>query len=139
MVFRWLGAISLNLTDARDTNAIGILPIAGNQIGERKIMLDTRSRLTLRIPSGDIARWLPSGKHWVSGPRFRGYPRFGLVPTTVPQSLSNYQEWSRPSTFRGRDSPTNGSEISGTHLIIGKRRTICITARGRRYEVVIRG
>lgn len=145
--FSLFGAISRILPDAHDTNAIGILPIAGNQIGERKIQLDTRSRLTLRIPSGDIARWLPlSGKTLeVSGASLQvGVPEVrALVPTTAIRSrlatTKNGQEQARFEAEIRRQMEALGVSKDAI-LSIGKRRTIRVHSKEVvGYEVVIEG
>lgn len=145
--FSLFGAISRILPDAHETNAIGILPIAGSQIGQRKIQIDARSRLTLRIPSGDIARWLPlAGKTLgVAGASLQvGTPEIrALVPTTAVRSRL-------VTTKNGQDQARFESEIRRQMGVLGvsheavvsftKRRTIRIHSKEVvGYEVLIEG
>ncbi len=145
--FSLFGAISRILPDAHNTNTIGILPIAGSQIGNRKIQIDARSRLTLRIPSGDIARWLPlAGKTLdVSGvPLQVGVPEIrALIPTTTVRSrlvtTRNGQDQSRFETEIRRQLVAIGVDANAIVSII-KRHTIRIHAKEVvGYELVIGG
>lgn len=145
--FSLFGAISRILPDAHETNAIGILPISGNQIGDRKIQLDARSRLTLRIPSSDIARWLPlAGKTLgVAGASIQvGVPEIrALVPSVAVRSrlvtTKNGQDQSRFETEIRRQMEALGVSTDAI-LSITKRRTIRIHSKEVvGYEVVIEG
>lgn len=145
--FSLFGAISRIIPDAHDSNAIGILPIAGNQIGQRKIQIDARSRLTLRIPSSDIARWLPlAGKTLdVAGaPLQVGVPEVrALVPTTAVRSrlatTKNGQDQARFEAEIRRQMDALGVSKDAL-LSIGKRRTIRIHNKEVvGYEVIIEG
>jgi CRISPR-associated protein Cas6 len=145
--FSLFGAISRILPDAHDTNALGILPIAGNQIGQRKIQIDARSRLTLRVPVSDIAHWLPlAGKTLeVAGAMLQvGVPEIrALVPSTAVRCRL-------VTTKNGQDQPRFQAEIrrqmdamgvsKDAIVSITKRRTIRIYSKEVvGYEVVIEG
>ena len=145
--FALFGAVSRILPDAHEANGIGILPIYGGQIGGRKIRLDERSRLTLRIPAGDIARWLAlSGKSLdVAGEKLQvGVPEIrGLIPGTALRSrlvtTKNCQDQSR---FEGeiRHQLTAIGVSEEVIVTVGKRRTIRI--RNKEvvgYELIIEG
>lgn len=145
--FSLFGAISRILPEAHEANGVGILPIAGSQIGQRKIQIDARSRLTLRIPSGDIARWIPlAGKTLeVDGVLLQvGVPEVrGLVPTTAIRSrlvtTKNGQDQSRFEAEIRRQIGALG--VSPEAIVsITKRRTIRIHSKEVvGYEVVIEG
>ncbi len=145
--FSLFGAISRILPEAHETNAIGILPIAGNQIGDRKIQLNERSRLTLRIPSGDIADWLSlAGKKLdVAGASLQvGIPEVrALVPATAVRSRL-------VTTKNGQDQVRFEAELRRQMESLGVSRECVITITKRRtirihskevvgYEVVIEG
>jgi CRISPR-associated protein Cas6 len=145
--FKLFGAISRILPEAHETDAIGILPIAGNQIGDRKIQLNDRSRLTLRIPSGDIARWLPlSGKTLqVADASLQvGIPEVrALVPATAVRSrlvtTKNGQDQVRFEAELRRQLGALGVSDEAVFTIT-KRRTIRIHSKEVvGYEVVIEG
>jgi CRISPR-associated protein Cas6 len=53
------GAISRLLPNVHSPNGIGIHPIRGDFVGERRIQLTPRSRLIVRTPTDRIADWLP--------------------------------------------------------------------------------
>ena len=80
------GAISRVLPQVHQPNDIGILPISGQQIGGRQMQLTKTSRLTLRVPSTDIASWLGlAGKSLeIGGAKVQiGVPEIrGLIPAT---------------------------------------------------------
>jgi CRISPR-associated protein Cas6 len=145
--FFLFGAVSRLLPDAHEANGIGILPIAGSQIGERRIQLNEHSRLTLRIPSGDIARWLPlAGKTVdVAGVSLQvGIPEIRvLIPATALRSrlvtTKNCQDQSRFEAEIRRQLTAIG--VSDEAIVsVGKRRTIRI--HGKEvvgYELVIEG
>jgi CRISPR-associated protein Cas6 len=145
--FSLFGAISRVLPEAHEANGIGILPIAGSQIGQRKIQIDARSRLTLRIPSNDIARWIPlAGKTLeVDGVLLQvGVPEVrSLVPTTAIRSrlvtTKNGQDQSRFEAEIRRQIEAMG--VSAEAIVsITKRRTIRIHSKEVvGYEVVIEG
>jgi CRISPR-associated protein Cas6 len=145
--FSLFGAISRLFPDAHEANGIGILPIAGSQIGERRIQLNEHSRLTLRIPSGDIARWLPlAGKTVeVAGVSLQvGIPEIRvLIPATALRSrlvtTKNCQDQSRFEAEIRRQLTAIGVSIQAI-VSVGKRRTIRI--HGKEvvgYELIIEG
>jgi len=145
--FSLFGAVSRLFPDAHEANGIGILPIAGSQIGERRIQLNEHSRLTLRIPSGDIALWLPlAGKTVdVAGVSLQvGIPEIRvLIPATALRSrlvtTKNCQDQSRFEAEIRRQLTAIG--VSDEAIVsVGKRRTIRI--HGKEvvgYELVIEG
>lgn len=145
--FALFGAISRLLPDAHESNNVGILPIAGRQIGERRIQLDDRSRLTLRVPSAEIARWLPlAGKSVdVAGVSLHvGIPEVrALIPATALRcrlvTTKNCQDQSRFEAEIRRQL-TAIAVTDEAIVSIGKRRTIRI--HGKEvvgYELVIEG
>lgn len=145
--FSLFGAISRVLPEAHEANGVGILPIAGSQIGQRKIQIDARSRLTLRISSSDIARWIPlAGKTLeVDGALLQvGVPEVrSLVPTTAIRSrlvtTKNGQDQARFEAEIRRQIEALGVSPEAIVSII-KRRTIRIHSKEVvGYEIVIEG
>lgn len=145
--FSLFGAISRVLPEAHEANGVGILPIAGSQIGQRKIQIDARSRLTLRISSSDIARWIPlAGKKLeVDGALLQvGVPEVrSLVPTTAIRSrlvtTKNGQDQARFEAEIRRQIEALGVSPEAIVSII-KRRTIRIHSKEVvGYEIVIEG
>ncbi len=60
------GALSGGLPRVHRDNGIGIHPVRGQQIGERKLALNDRSRLVIRAPAESIPGLLPlAGKRLV--------------------------------------------------------------------------
>jgi CRISPR-associated protein Cas6 len=51
-------SVSRVLPAAHAENGIGIHPISGQQIGDRKLQLTGRSRLAIRTTADQIPRWL---------------------------------------------------------------------------------
>ena len=145
--FALFGAVSRLLPDTHEANSLGILPISGAQVGNRKIQLDDRSRLTLRIPSGDIARWLAlAGKSLdVAGTKLQvGIPEVrALHPSASVRSrlvtTKNCQDQSRFEAEIRRQLTAIGVSIQAI-VSVGKRRTIRI--HGKEvvgYELIIEG
>ena len=139
------GAIARVLPHVHEPNEIGILPISGQQVGDRKMQLTQSSRLTLRVASTDIAAWLGlAGKTLeVSGVKVHvGVPEVrGLIPATALRSrlvtTKNCQDQARFEAELNRQLKSLG--ISDEVIItIVKRRTIRIHQKEVvGYEIIL--
>ena len=145
--YQLFGAISRLLPQVHEPNGIAVLPISGQQIGDRKIQLVKSSRLTLRVASADIATWLPlAGKTLdVAGAKLQiGVPEIrSLIPATALRSrlvtTKNCQDQPRFELELRKQMAALGVNEQAI-FSIGKRRTIRI--RNKEvvgYEVIIEG
>ena len=57
------GALSRNMPSLHTSNGIGVHPVRGQQIGDRRLSLTSHSRLVLRIDTDDISQILPLASH----------------------------------------------------------------------------
>ena len=145
--FSLYGAISRVLPQVHQPNDIGILPISGQQIGGRQMQLTKTSRLTLRVPSTDIASWLGlAGKSLeIGGTKVQiGVPEIrGLIPATALRSrlvtTRNGQDQSRFEAELNRQMKELG--VSDEVIVtIVKRRTVRVHEKEIvGYEVVLEG
>jgi CRISPR-associated protein Cas6 len=139
------GAISRILPSAHESDALGVMPIAGSVVGNRQMQLVDRSRLVLRIPTVDIASYLPlSGKKLnVDGFTLQvGVPEVRtLIPASAVRSrlvtTKNCLDTARFEAELKRQ--LSAIDVSGEAVLsIGKRRTIRIRDKEiLGYEVVI--
>jgi len=141
------GAIARLLPQVHQPNEIGILPISGQLVGDRRMQLTKASRLTLRVASTDIATWLGlagktleigSTKVQVGVPEVRG-----LVPSTALRSrlvtTKNCQDQTRFEAELNRQMKELGLSDQVIVTII-KRRTVRIHDKEVvGYEVVLEG
>ena len=145
--YQLFGAISRLLPQVHEQNEVAVLPISGQQIGDRKIQLGKSSRLTIRVAASDISTWLPlAGKTIeVAGAKLQiGVPEIrSLVPATTLRSrlvtTKNCQVQSRFEIELRRQMTALGVSDQAV-FSIGKRRTIRIREKEVvGYEVVIEG
>jgi CRISPR-associated protein Cas6 len=143
--FALFGSISRVLPQVHEPNGIGVLPISGQQIGDRRIQLSGGSRLVLRVDASDIATWLPlAGKTLdIEGAKvIVGVPEVrSLIAATALRSrlvtTKNGQDQARFETEIRRQMSALGV-AEDAQFTIGKRRTIRI--HGKEvvgYELVI--
>lgn len=145
--YQLFGAISRLLPQVHEPNGIAVLPITGQQIGDRKIQLSKSSRLIIRVATSDIATWLPlAGKTLeVVGAKLQiGVPEIrSLIPSTALRSrlvtTKNCQDQSRFELELRKQMTTLG--VSEHAIVaIGKRRTIRIRDKEVvGYEVIVEG
>ncbi len=138
-------AVSRTLPAAHQSNGIGIHPIRGQQVGERKLQLNERSRLIIRTPSDRIPNWIGlAGKTLeIAGTKVHvGVPQiFALQPTTSLRSrlvtTKNCQDQPRFELELRRQ--LDALDVSTQVIVtIGKRRTIRIKDKEVvGYEVII--
>lgn len=145
--YQLFGAISRLLPQVHEPNGVAVLPISGQQIGDRKIQLGNSSRLTIRVASSDIATWLPlAGKSLeVAGAKLQiGVPEIrSLIPTTALRSrlvtTKNCQDQPRFELELRRQMTALGVSEQAI-FSIGKRRTIRIRDKEVvGYEVILEG
>ena len=145
--YQLFGAISRLLPQVHEPNGIAVLPISGQQIGDRKIQLGKSSRLTIRVASTDIATWLPlAGKTLdVAGAKLQiGVPEIrSLIPATALRSrlvtTKNCQDQPRFELELRKQMAAFGVNEQAI-FSIGKRRTIRIRDKEVvGYEVIIEG
>ncbi len=145
--YKLFGAISRLLPQVHEQNGISVLPITGQQLGDRKIQLGKSSRLTVRVASSDIATWLPlAGKTLdVAGAKLQiGVPEIrSLIPSTALRSrlvtTKNCQDQSRFELELRKQMTALGVSEQAI-FSIGKRRTIRIHDKEVvGYEVIIEG
>lgn len=145
--YQLFGAISRLLPQVHEPNGIAVLPISGQQIGDRKIQLGKSSRLTIRVASADIATWLPlAGKTLdVAGAKLQiGVPEIrSLIPATALRSrlvtTKNCQDQPRFELELRKQMAAFGVNEQAI-FSIGKRRTIRIRDKEVvGYEVIIEG
>ncbi len=143
--YQLFGAISRLLPQAHEPNGISVLPISGQQLGDRRIHLGKSSRLTLRVAASDIATWLPlAGKTLeVAGAKILiGVPEIrSLIPATALRSrlvtTKNCQDQPRFELELRKQMTALGVSEQAV-FSVGKRRTICIREKEVvGYEVVI--
>lgn len=138
--YQLYSAISNAVPALHEANGLAIHPIAGQQVGDRRMMLTPHSRLTLRVPDGRISEVLPlAGRELkISATKIRiGVPQVrALIPATALRS--------RLVIIKIKDAPTarditpalfesaarrqlDKLSISPeTQLTLGKRRTLRI-------------
>ena len=145
--YQLFGAIARLLPQIHEPNGIAVLPISGQQIGDRRIQLGKSSRLTIRVTSSDIAAWLPlAGKTLdVAGAKLQiGVPEIrSLIPTTALRSrlvtTKNCQDQPRFELELRRQMTALGVSEQAI-FSIGKRRTIRIRDKEVvGYEVILEG
>ena len=145
--YQLFGAISRLLPQVHEPNGVAVLPISGQQIGDRNIQLGNSSRLTIRVASSDIATWLPlAGKTLeVAGVKLQiGVPEIrSLIPTTALRSrlvtTKNCQDQPRFELELRRQMTALGVNEQAIYSI-GKRRTIRIRDKEVvGYEVIVEG
>ena len=145
--YQFFGAISRLLPHVHEPNGVAVLPISGQQIGDRKIQLGKSSRLVIRVATSDIATWLPlAGKTLdVAGAKLQiGVPEIrAMIPTTALRSrlvtTKNCQDQPRFELELRKQMTTLG--VSERAIFsIGKRRTIRIRDKEVvGYEVIVEG
>jgi CRISPR-associated protein Cas6 len=145
--YQLFGAIARLLPQVHEANDIAVLPISGQQMGDRKIQIGKSSRLTLRVAASDIATWLPlAGKTIeVAGAKLQiGVPEIrSLIPATALRSrlvtTKNCQDKARFELELRRQMTALGVSEQAM-FTIGKRRTIRIRDKEVvGYEVIIDG
>ncbi len=145
--YQLFGAISRLLPRAHEPNGIAVLPISGQQIGDRKIQLGKSSRLVIRVVASDIAIWLPlAGKTLeVAGAKLQiGVPEIrSLIPATAVRSrlvtTKNCQDQTRFELELRKQMTALGVGEQAV-VSIGKRRTIRIRDKEVvGYEVIVEG
>ncbi len=150
--YQLYSAVSNAVPALHESNGFAIHPIAGQQVGDRRMMLTPQSRLTLRVPDGRISEVLPlagreltigSTKLRVSVPQVRA-----LIPATALRS--------RLVVIKIKDAPTakditpalfeaaarrqlDQKNISSeAQITLGKRRTLRIKQKEIvGYEVIL--
>jgi CRISPR-associated protein Cas6 len=141
------GALSRTVPLLHSSNGIGVHPIRGQQIGDRRLSVTSRSRLVLRVDTENISAVLPlAGKQLdVAGARLHvGVPQvWALQPSTALRSrmvtTKNCQEQSRfeLELRRQLDDLLVSPEVIVT---IPKRRTLRIKDKEVvGYEVILEG
>lgn len=138
-------AISRLLPAAHAENGIGIHPIRGQQIGDRRVQLNESSRLVIRTAADQIPSWLAlAGKSIeIAGVKVLiGVPEiFTLQPATAIRSrlvtTKNCQDQARFETELRRQ--LDALNVSSEAIVtIGKRRTMRIKDKEIvGYEVII--
>jgi CRISPR-associated protein Cas6 len=145
--YQLFGAISRLLPQVHEQNDFAVLPISGQQIGDRKIQLGKSSRLTIRVSTSEIATWLPlTGQTLdVAGTKLKiGAPEIrSLIPSTALRSrlvtTKNGQDQARFELELRKQMAALGVSEQVT-FSIGKRRTLRIRAKEVvGYEVIIEG
>ena len=147
-------AISRVLPDLHATNGIGIHPIRGTQIGDRRLALDRRSRLVARTDTDHIAELLPlAGKQLsIGGTSLRvGVPQVrSLIASTTFRSrlvVIKTKQAPRASDLTleiftaALRRQLDALEVSSEAIVtIGKRRTLRIKDKEVvGYEVILEG
>ena len=145
------GAISRHLPELHRENGFSVLPIRGQQVGERLLSLMPWSSLTVRVPDGQIAPLLClAGKTLSLGatPLQVGVPQVrALIPATALRSrlvvikVSNTDAAQlTPELFEAaaRKQLASLSISEQALLTLGKRRTLRIKQREIvGYEVLV--
>ena len=144
-------AVSNLLPEMHRENGIAIHPIAGLQIGNRQLKLTDRSRLTIRVPDGQIAPLLKlAGQSLrIGGSAVRvGIPEVrSLIPATALRSrlviinvAHHHGGDITPEVFAdSARKQLDALEISPeTILTPGRKRTLCVKQREIvGYEVLL--
>ncbi len=145
--YQLFSAISRLLPQVHKQNEVAVLPISGQQIGDRKIQLGKSSRLTIRVSTSEIATWLPLAGQTldVAGTKLQiGAPEIrSLIPSTALRSrlvtTKNCQDQARFELELRKQTAALGVSEQVT-FSIGKRRTLRIRAKEVvGYEVIIEG
>ena len=143
------GALSRNMPSLHTSNGIGVHPVRGQQIGDRRLSLTSHSRLVLRIDTDDISQILPlAGKQLdvlgavlrvgvpqVWSLRFAPALRSRLVTIKLPDGIE-------PESFeQAIRRQLNAMNVSTEVIVtIGKRRTLRIKDKEVvGYEVILEG
>lgn len=141
------GALSRAVPLLHSSNGIGVHPIRGQQIGDRRLSVTSQSRLVLRVDTENISAVLPLAGNQldVAGARLRvGVPQiWAIQPSTALRSrlvtTKNCQDQSRfeAELRRQLDLLDVSSEVIVT---IPKRRTLRIKDKEIvGYEVILEG
>ncbi|MCG6157252.1 type I-MYXAN CRISPR-associated protein Cas6/Cmx6 [Rubinisphaera margarita] len=144
-------AVSGLLPEMHRENGFAIHPIAGTQIGDRQMKLTDRSRLTIRVPDGQIAPLLKlAGQSLRVGPALVqvGVPEVRpLVPVTSLRSrlvvikIAHHDGGSiTPDVFTASArKQLDALEIDAeVELTPGRKRTLCVKQREIvGYEVLL--
>lgn len=149
------GAISQTLPTIHSPNGIGIHPIRGEFLGDRRIRLGDGSRLVIRVAAEQIGELLPlAGKRLnIAGTSLLvGVPQvYGLVPATAVRSrlvtikLADNEDNS-PNLTPERFTPALRRKLDAlgvspaVEITLGKRRTLHIKQKAIvGYEVFFTG
>lgn len=150
--YQLYSAISNAVPALHEANGFAIHPIAGQQLGDRRMMLTPQSRLTLRVPDGRISEVLPlAGRELTIGStKLRvGVPQVkALIPATALRSrlvVIKIKEAPTakditPALFQAaaRRQLDQQNISSEAQIALGKRRTIRIKHKEIvGYEVII--
>lgn len=143
--YRLFSAIARLIPESHRSNAMGVHPISGRQIGNRQLQLTNRSRLAIRTSTDQIPQYLVLAGRTidVAGARVRiGVPQiFALQPSTALRSrlvtTKNCQDQTRFETELRRQ--LNALNVSPEAAVtVGKRRTMRIKDKEIvGYEVII--
>ena len=139
------GALSRILPQLHETNGIAVHPIRGQQIGNRQLQLNDRSRLVLRADADQIGQLIAlAGKQLdIAGHRLRvGVPQvWTLRPAPALRSrLVTIKGFLDPEPFQAaaRRQLDDMGVSAEAQLTLGKRRTVRIKDKEVvGYEVLV--
>jgi len=150
--YQLYAALSRVLPQLHDQNGIGVHPIRGQQVGNRRIALGKQSRLVIRTPVDRIGDWLPlAGKQLEIGEcRLRvGVPQvWSLRPATALRSrlvtikvkeAEDAQSLTSELFQAAARRQLDALDISpDANLTLGKRRTLRVKSKEIvGYEVLV--